>query len=124
VHSYIASGKVEIMTASSLEERSVLAIYLRVYMGVFMHIYWFLEYPLMGYNIIMGTDFMEKVPYEINLYTIVLCLPDSVLKGLDRSDRNCLALPSECVPKVDPASQKRDVPELPNIECQYLEKAS
>jgi hypothetical protein len=78
-------------------------------MGSFVHSRWFLVYPLMGYDWILGKDFMEEVPQEIELSTNVLHLPNSVLRGVDCCDRD----------RLGPPWRDQSLEELHSVWCQY-----
>jgi hypothetical protein len=87
--------RLDIMTAGALEACTVPAAHLTVPMGSFIHTRWFLVYPLLGYDIILGKDFMEEIPQEIDLSTNILSLPNCMLKGLGHDNRDRVGPPLE-----------------------------
>jgi hypothetical protein len=87
--------ELEIMTAHALANHTIPAARLTIYIENFIHFRWFLVYPLLGYNMILGKDFIEEVPHDIDLATNILHLQDYILKGLDYNNSNRQRPPSE-----------------------------
>jgi hypothetical protein len=71
------------MTAGSVEKRAGQAAFLTIKMGNYWHSQWFIVYPRIGYDLILGKDFMEGVTQKIDLIGNVLRLPNCSLKGLE-----------------------------------------
>jgi hypothetical protein len=79
---------IDVMTAGALEERDGLSVFLTIKMGSFWQSQSFTVYPLVGYDLILGKDFMETVPQGVDLPTNILYLPNTKLKGLEKFDRD------------------------------------
>lgn len=112
------AGTHEIVTAGKSEIHDLRAVFLSMQMGSFHHSRWFLVYPLKGYDLILGKDFMEDIPQKVDFVTNRLSLPNSTIQGLSQNDRNpkgprteCLLLPTDhrLVPSENQDSERNDI---------------
>jgi hypothetical protein len=108
------------MTAGTLEQHNASAVLLAIQIGSFVHSRWFLVYPLFGYNIILGKDFMEEVPQEVNFSTNGLQLPNCIIKGSDYNDRNHSGPLSEILYTVDLATTVYDSDQLVYTDFYFI----
>jgi hypothetical protein len=82
------------MTASILDNYTILNIQVIVHIETFMYSRWSQEYPLLGSAMILAMKFINEIPQEINLSTNILHLPGRVVRGLNHNDQKYLISPS------------------------------